>query len=262
MAHLNDQNIIEKDMLAAILEEKMIDAIKLYPLTKVQAVEAKAGATIQVPKFNYIGDAKAVAAGAAIDLEAITQEIADCKVGKIAKGLTFTVEDINNAYFDIQGEAEKQMLKALADKVEKDLFAELAKTTLTKEIATLDVDGLAEAVVPFGEDIDEPMYLMVNPADLATLRKDDNFIVNANHGEGKVKSAGQIFGMEVVVTNRVAAKTAFVMKEGAVALYLKKAVEVEEEKDIIKQVYNVVATQHYAVMLHDETKVIKVTIGG
>ena len=261
MAKVNAQNIIEKDMLAAFLEVKLIDAIKLYPLTKVGNVDAEAGATIQVPQTQYIGDAADVAAGAAIELDKITQTMANCVVKKIAKGMTFTVEDINNAFIDIQAEAEKQMLKSLADKVEKDLFAELKKGTLKVTVDALDVDGLAEAIVPFGEDIEEQMYLFVNPADLAVLRKDDNFIVNANHGGGNIKSAGEIFGLQVVVTNRVEANAPIILKDEAVALYLKQGVKVEEEKDIIHQVHNVVATQHYAVMLHDDTKVIQITVG-
>ena len=254
--------IIMKEMLANFIEQKLGDAIKLYPLAKVENVDAEAGDTIRIPKTAYIGDAATIEAGVAIPLENITQTSESVKVAKAAKGLVFTVEDINNAYMDVQAEAEKQMLKAIANKVEKDLFTELAKASQTANIATLDVDGLAEAVVPFGEDLEEEMYLFVNPADLAVLRKDDSFIVNANHGEGKVKSAGQIFGMEVVVTNRVEANTAYIVKEGAVALYLKQAVLVEEEKDIVKQVYNIVATQHYAVALNDITKAIKVTIAG
>ena len=253
--------IIMKEMLANFIEQKLGDAIKLYPLAKVENVDAEAGDTIRIPKTAYIGDASIVEAGVAIPLEFVTQTSETVKVAKAAKGLTFTVEDINNAYMDVQGEAEKQLLKAIANKVEKDLFACLDEATQNATIATLDVDGLAEAVVPFGEDLEEPMFLLVNPADLAVLRKDDNFIINANHAEGAVKSAGSIFGMEVVVTNRVEANTAYIVKNEAVALYLKQDVLVEEEKDIIKQVHNIVATQHYAVALNDVTKAIKVTIG-
>lgn len=253
--------LIVKEMLANFVEQKLIDAIKLYPLTKVEKMDAEAGHTIRVPHTQYIGDAKEVAPGVAIDLENITQDSVTVEVGKIAKGLTFTVEDVNNAFMDIQGEAEKQMLKAIANGVEKDLFTALATGSLTVTIPTLDTDGLADAVALFGEEIEEEMFLFVNPKDLAVLRKDDNFIVNANHGGGTVKSAGEIFGMEVVVTNRVAEKAPYIIKKDAVALYMKQGVLVEEEKDIIHQTYNIVATQHYAVALHDDTRVIKVTVG-
>jgi len=253
--------LIVKEMLAEFIETKLTDAVKLMPLAKVENMDAEAGHTIRVPKTAYIGDAVEVAPGVAIDLENITQDSVTVEVGKVAKGLYFTVEDINNAFMDIQGEAEKQLLKAIASAVEKDLFAELAKTSLAVTIPTLDTDGLADAVAMFGEDIEEEMFLLVNPADLAILRKDDNFIFNANHNAGEVKSAGSVFGMEVVVTNRVAQGAPFIIKKDAVALYIKQGVLVEEEKDIVRQAHNIVATQHYATVLHDETRAIKITVG-
>lgn len=260
MAHL-ENNLVEKEMLAAVIEEKLGEAIKLFPLVKVVPVEAQAGATIQVPVTAYIGAAEDVAAGEAIECKNITQTLKDVKVKKAGKGIKFTEEDLINAHMDVQGNAEKQLLAAIADKVEADLFAELGKATLNATIEGLTVDGLADAIVPFGEAIEDQMYLLVNPADLASLRKDDNYIHNANHNDGDVKANGEIFGMMVVASNRVAKGTAYVMKEEAVALYMKQAVKIEDEKDIHTQTYHVVATQHFVAALDDVTKVIKVTIG-
>ena len=50
------------------------------------------------------------------------------------------------------------------------------------------------------------------------------------------------------------------MKKDAVALYLRKAIDVEMDKDIMTQTYAVVGTCHYAVILHDVTKAIAVTV--
>lgn len=257
MAH----TFILPEILAAVVEAKMGDKIKLYPLAKVEGLQGKAGDTITVPTINYIGHAEDVAAGTAIPLADFTQTSVDVKIKKAGKGMKFTQEDINNHYLDLQGEAEKQLLKAMANKIEADLFEALAGGTLKATIATLDTDGLAEAIVPFGEDIEEEMYLFVNPADLAVLRKDDNFIVNANHGNDEVKSAGMIFGMEVVVTNHVEANKPVIVKDKAVALYMRKAVDIEMDKDILTQTHLVVGTVHYAVALNDDSKVIQVTVG-
>lgn len=249
------------EILAAVVEEKLGDKIKLYPLAKVESLNGKAGEVINVPTVKYIGDAETVEKGAAIPVSDFTQDSSDVKIGKAGKALQFAQEDINNHYLDLQAEAEKQMVKAIANKIEKDLFTALGTTVNEATIGALDVDGLAEAVVPFGEDLEDAMYLFVNPADLAKLRKDDNFIVNANHGDAEIKSAGMIFGMEVVVTNHVAANTLYIVKKDAVALYMRKAIDVEMDKDILTQKHTIVATCHYAVALHDTTKAIKVTVG-
>lgn len=256
MAH----NLFNVNMIGMMIEEKLGDMIKLYPLALVKQMDAKAGATIDIPVTKYIGDATEVEAGEVIPQSDLTQEIMNAHVKKMAKRLTFTQEDINNAYIDVNQEAEKQLLKSIANGVEKDMFAELENSTQKAEVTKLDTDGLADAVVPFGEDLEENMYLFISPSQLAELRKDPDFIVNANHGGKIVGSAGMIFGMEVIVTNRVVGNKAFIVKEGALALFLKKAVEVEVDKDITKQVYDIVATQHYVVKLVDVTKAIAVTI--
>lgn len=257
MAH----NFVLPEILATVVAEKLGDNIKLYPLAKIEGLAGKAGEVVRIPTVNYIGDATAVEAGTNIPLSDFTQGSTVVEIGKAGKAVQFTEEDIVNHYLDLQGETEKQMTKAIANKIEKDLFACLDDATLTAEIATLDIDGLADAVVPFAEDIDDQMYLFVNPADLAVLRKDDNFIVNANHGNGEIKSAGQIFGMEVIVTNHVTANTVYIVKEEAVALYMRKDIDVEMDKNILNQTHVIVATAHYAVALNDATKAIKVTVG-
>ena len=248
------------EILAAVVEEKLGDKIKLYPLAKIETLNGKAGETVKVPTVEYIGNAEDVEAGAQIPVADFTQGNKTVDIKKAGKALKFNQEDINNHYLDLQGEAEKQLTKALANKIEADLFTALKGATLTANIDALTIDGLADAIVPFGEDIEEEMYLFVNPADLATLRKDDNFIVNGNHGHDEVKSVGMIFGMEVIVTNHVEAKKPIIMKKDAVALYLRKAIDVEMDKDIMTQTYAVVGTCHYAVILHDATKAIAVTV--
>ena len=257
MAH----TFILPEILAAVVEEKLGDKIKLYPLAKKESLNGKAGDTITIPTLNYIGVAGDVPAGTSIPLADFTQASTDVKVKKVGKALKFTEEEIINHYIDLQGEAEKQLTKAMADKIEVDLFAELDNATMTAKVTALDVDGLADAVVPFGEELDEEMYLFVNPKDLALLRKDEQFIVNANHGEGEIKSAGMIFGMEVVVSNRVPENTAYVIKDGAVAIYMRKGVDVEMDKNILDQTHIVAGTVHYAVALNDASKVVKVTVG-
>ena len=257
MAH----TLVLPEMIAEVVAAKLGDNIKLYPLAKVEELAGKAGEVVRIPVVQYIGDATTVEAGANIPLSDFTQGNIVAEIGKAGKAVQFTEEDIVNHYLDLQGETEKQMTKAIANKIESDLFACLDDATLTANVATLDVDGLADAVVPFEEDIDDQMYLFVNPADLAVLRKDDNFIVNANHGNDEVKSVGMIFNMEVIVTNHVQANTVYIVKEEAVALYMRKDIDVEMDKNILNQTHVIVATAHYAVALNDATKAIKVTVG-
>ena len=252
--------LFEQKMIAEVIEHALAQ-IKLYPLANVHQMDAQAGGSVDIPVLAYIGDAVDVEAGAEIPASDLTTELMNCKVKKAAKRLTFTQEEINNSFIDCNAVAEAQLSKAVNQKIEKDLFAELANATLTATIEEANVAGLGKAIVPFGENVDEPMYLFVSPADLATLRADNAFIVNASHGNAIVGSAGMIFNMEVVVTNNLEAGKMYVVKQGALGLFVKKGIDVEVQKDITKQVYDIVSTAHYVAKLVDVTKAIAVTIG-
>ena len=251
----------ELETLGLIIEEKLGENIKLYPLATKKVLAETAGAIIAVPVTKYIEEAVVVAAGQTIPETEFTQEEISATVKKIGKHIKVTQEEVNNAYINVHEEVEKQLLKAIEGKIEKEMFAELEEATLTATVSELNVEGLADALVPFGEEIEEAMYLFVNPAQLAGLRKDPDFIVNANHGGKVVGSAGMIFGMEVIVSRNVEVGKAFIVKEGALAIFIKKGVELEQEKDIVTQTYHLVATQHYVTKLVDHAKAIYVTIG-
>ena len=250
--------IVEKAMLAAVVHAAIAD-VKLYPLTKIVPMEAKAGGSVDLPTVKYIGDADAVEAGVAINPADFTAETVNHKVIKAAKAMKVTQEDMNNSYIDLQEEAEFQLGKAIKNKVEIDLMACLGTATLTAEIAGLNGMNLPDALIPFGDALDEKMYIIVNPAGLAEIRKDDAFVMNASH-TNNVNAAGMLFDMEVIVSAKVPENTCYVIKEGALALYLKKDAEIEMDKDIVTQTYNIVATQHYVAVLNDASKAIKVTI--
>lgn len=252
--------IIEQNMIAAVVEAAVEDQIKLYPLAKVVPMEAKAGGTIVVPQKMAVTAAVEVDAGGDITCEAFSMGQVTHQVAKAAKGIQFTVEDLNNSYVDVQKEAEEVLGKAIAQKLEADLVAALGGATNTKTIAEMNSENLPDALIPFGDNLDDDMFLIVSPTELAAIRKDPQFVMNANYSND-VNSVGMLYGMEVVVSNKVTAGTAFIIKKEALALYVKKDVLVEQEKDIHTQTHHIIATQHYVAVLNDDSKAIKLTIG-
>jgi hypothetical protein len=146
----------------------------------------------------------------------------------------------------------------MADKIETDLYAEMRKATKEVEAEAFDKDVVADALAEFGEDLDGNIFLFINAKQFAVLRKDPDFIAVDN---GILTGArGMIHGAIVVVSNRVAEKEAFVMKENALALILKRNVMVEADRDILKGENVYACNEHYAVQLRYDNKVVKVKI--
>lgn len=252
-------NLIDPQVLGAYLDVKLINAIKLSPLVNVDnTLVGQPGSKLELPKYEYIGAAEEVAEGVAMVPVALNATSEEVQVKKAGKAVSISDEAMLAAYGDPVNEIGNQLLLAMADRIEADLYGAMATATLTHDAAAFDKDAVADALVKFGEDIEGEMYLFINPAAFAALRKDPDFI----HVDNGVITGerGMIHGCRVVVSNRVGEKEAYIMKPGALALVMKRNVMVEADRDILAG-YNVYAcNEHYAVQLRYEDKVIKINI--
>lgn len=261
MAITMKNNLIDPEVLGAFLDVKLVDAIKLSPLVEVDnTLAGRPGSTLSLPKFAYIGDADQVAEGAAMEPVALTAEVEEVEIYKAGKAVEITDEAILCGHGDPVNQIGKQLLTAMASKIEADLYEEMATGTLVHNYdeEKINKDVIADAIVKFGEDIDEPMYLFINAAEYAELRKEDAFVHVAN-GEAVISGhVGMIYGCNVVVANRVEAGKAFIMKAGALALVMKRNVMVEADRDILKGTNVFAANEHYAVQLRYDDRVVRI----
>ena len=258
MALTKLQNMINPEVLGAFLETKLVHAIKLSPLAVVGTeLQGRAGNTLTLPTWQYVGDAKDLAEGEAdtpVALEATSREI---KIKKAAKSVEITDEALLSGYANPADEIASQLLTAIASKVEADCFAELEKTSL-KQVGPVNADTVADALVKFGEDLDEEMFLFINPADYATIRKNPNFMYVNGQQMTIGGTVGFIFNCAVVVSNRVAATKAYIVKRGALGIELKRGVNVESDRDILRKTNVYSVDEHYVAYLRDASKVIRI----
>ena len=253
-------NLIDPQVLGQYLDVKLINAIKLSPLVMVdRTLEGRAGSKLELPKYEYIGMAEDVAEGEEMPIATLQATSEEVQVKKCGKAVDITDEAMLSAYGDPVNEIGNQLLKAIADKIETDLYVEMRKATREHTVAEFGKDAVADALVEFGEDIEEEMFLFVNPKHFAVLRKDPDFV---HVDKGIITGErGMLHGCKIVVANRVAEGEAFIMKPNALALVMKRNVMVEADRDILsgKNIYT--ANEHYAVQLRYDDKVVKIKIG-
>ena len=258
MALTKLQNMINPEVLGAFLETKLVNAIKLSPLAVVGTeLQGRAGNTLTLPTWQYIGDAADLAEGVAdvpVSLEAQSREIT---IKKASKSVEITDEALLSGYGNPADEIASQLLTSIASKVEADCFAALATASL-KQVGQVNADTVADALVKFGEDLDEEMFLFINPADYATIRKNANFSYVNGQQMTIGGTVGYIFNCAVVVSNRVAANTALIVKRGALGIELKRGVNVESDRDILRKTNVYSVDEHYVAYLRDASKVIKI----
>ena len=244
-------NLINVQLFTDALNAKLGNAIKLAPLAYIQNFGNDQGGTISVPKYEYIGDAATVAEGVAIDPTLLTQGTVNLAVGKVAKAVEITDEAVKSSYGDAVGEAEMQLVKSIASGVETKMFTALATATLVydaKATGKVDTANYFGAMALFGENQDEEHYILVTPADSAAIK------AHANYVDGK------FFEGTVIVSNRVPAKSAYIVKPNAIGLYLAKDVEVETDRNILTKTTVISADEHFATHLRDASRAVKLTL--
>lgn len=258
-------NLIDPEVLADYVESKLIDAIKFSPLATINTeLEGRAGSTLTIPSYSYIGDAVDVAEGEDIPLGQLASTSVEVKVKKAGRGVQLTDESVLYAYGDTVGQAADQIVTAISNKVEKDHIADLDGSSVKLVYANsgkLTSTAIIKALAKFGEDYEEgEAVIFVNADQKADLITEDGWMSATEIGaEIKVRGVvGMIGGAQVVVSNRVTTNN-YIVKKGGLGLLLKRGLLMETDRDIVNKSTVITADKHYATYIADASKVIKIT---
>ena len=252
-------DLINPQVLADMISAELPNAITCAPLAVVGTrLEGRAGNTLTLPKFGYIGDASEVAEGDDIPIAKMTTSETEVTIKKAGKGVELTDEAILNGYGDNVGEAKSQIVMSLANKIDNDMLASLKTSTLTASGA-MTVAGLITAKAKFGEKVNQPSVLIVNSTNYVKIASEIVSLENTDKVlmDGVV---GKVAGMQVAISDKLSATEFFIVATGALGLEYKRRVLVETDRDIISKTNVITGDVHYATYLRDESKAIKGTV--
>lgn len=281
MAMTKIENLIDAEVMADAISGKVDKAIRVTPFARIDTtLEGKnAGDTITVPRFAYIGDAEDVAEGVACGTVQLTADSIQVTVKKAMKAVTLTDEALLSGYGDPAGEANTQLSKAIAAKVDADAMAALQTAQLAYDglSAAISYAGIVDAVDVFDEEFNSAKVIFVNPRQVGSLRKDKDFLAaDKIAGELIVSGAiGKIANCEVVSSKRVPlndAGTGYVCpivklnEEGetedetpALTIYRKRDVNVETERNTLARTTDISVDEIYVAALSNASKVVLAT---
>lgn len=251
--------LINPEVLADIISAELPNAIALAPLATIgRTLEGRAGNTVKMPAFTYIGDAVDVAEGADIEISQMGTSEKEVTIKKAGKGIELTDEAVLSGYGDVVGEGTRQLKMSIANKIDNDLFTALGGATLTASGA-MGYQTIFAGRAKFGEALNQPSVLVVSPnnyvkiaSEIVTLENTDKVLI-----DGVV---GKYAGTQVLVSGKVNDTTAYLVAEGALGIELKRDVQVETDRDIIAKLTVITADEHYVAYLKDESKAVKLTI--
>ena len=272
-------NLINPQVMGDMIEAKIEAQLKITPYAKLDTtLQGVAGDTKTVPMWNYIGDAEDVAEGAEVDLSSLSAASTTFTIKKAKKSVGRTQEAVNSGLGNPIGEAENQLAKSIAGKVDADVLAALLTATLTSGTGTTGIsyEGIVDAVGVFNEEEITDKVMFVNPAQVTTLRKDANFISADKYNYNVVATGeiGTIAGVHIVPTRKIVASgdvfTCPLVKlepasaeteytEGelpAVTIFLKKDTQTDAEFKPRTQTHEITSAKYYGVALTNNAKVV------
>lgn len=263
--------MIDPEVMAQMISAQLPRAIKFGGIAPIDTtLEGRPGTTITIPKFKYIGDAKDVAEGAAIDYTMLETTSDKYTIKKAGKGVKLTDEAVLSGYGDPVGEAQKQVRMSIASKVDNDIV-EAAKGTTLSVAHAIDIDLIDQLEATFEdapdaieeEDAGTVGVLFLSYKDTAKLRKaaGSDWTKASDLGDNILISGafGELLGWEIVRSKKIVEGEGLAVKSGALKTFLKRNVLAEKERDIDHKLTKFNADQHYVVALVDETKCIKIT---
>lgn len=174
-------DLIIPEVMKPMIEAKITAKAKLIPYAKVDnTLVGKAGNTVTVPAWAYIGDAQTVDENGEISFNKLTASTTTFTVKKAAVGAQITTEAINSGLGDPIGQAETQFAKSIISKVDNDLLDAAygaTKVYAADTLAAISYGGIVDANAKFEDEEDGIEKVMfINPAQEATILKDSDFL--------------------------------------------------------------------------------------
>lgn len=231
------QDMINPEVMGDMIDAKTEAQLKITPYAKVDTtLEGVPGDTKTVPSWNYIGDAEDVPEGEEVDTTKMTSSKETFTIKKAMKSVSITQESINSGLGDPIGQAETQLSKSIAGKVDNDVLEEAYKAKMTSGDgkSKISYEGLVDASTKFEDEEDGiEKVLFIHPAQEGTLLKDPNFISADKYEKGvMVRGAiGKVAGCQVKKSKKVRLITFEKATDGTVTLTAENLKEYKEKCD-------------------------------
>lgn len=279
MAVTKLSNIINPQVMGDMINAKIDAQLKYTKYARVdRTLQGVPGDTKTVPMWDYIGDADDVAEGAEVDLSNLSARTTTFKIKKAMKSVGITEESVLSGLGNPIGQAETQLAKSIAGKVDKDVLEALLTATLVSGdgSAAISYAGIVNGVGKFNEEEITDKVMFVNPAQETELRLLPEFISADKYNFNVVATGeiGMIAGAHIVPSRRIKdvdgvytcpivkleaedSETEYTEDElPAVTIFIKKDTRTDAEWKSRTQTHEITSAKYYGVALTNTAKVV------
>ena len=252
-----DRKVVE-DRIADILETS-IDTVQL--MTVDNDLQENAGMVKHINTYNYEGAVEAVAEGQANTTRGrVTVSEKEYRVQVKQQVFDYTDEQYMKDPMVVEVGAKGMSIEMKND-MNNDYFTEIAKTTTLHSASKFSYDTVVDAIEKMNLEDESGLFLLIGADLKATIRKDADFKASRLGEILYTGQIGDIAGVPVIVSKKVAKNTAFLATKEAVTLFNKKGVEVEAKRQAEERINTEITRKVCLVALTDATKAVKITVG-
>lgn len=252
--------VFNNKIIEAKANDLLTTAVNARNLMTVDStLAAEAGMTKTINVYTYSGTAEELAAGQGnTNRGSITYTGKDYTVKMVQQAFDYQDEDFmkDDTIVDNMLKGANQVM---VNKMTEDFYAECGKATLSHEAATFGYDAVVDGISKLNLEDESKIFVVIPNAWKAEIRKDEDYKA-ARMGEvvytGQV---GTVCGIPVIATKALTDE-AYVMTNEAVKLFMKKDVEVEQDRNADKRTNSVYLRTAYICALADATKICKLTV--
>lgn len=269
------EQLIDPEVMAPMISAKLEKAIVATPFAKIDTtLQGRPGDTITIPKYAYIGMATDLAEGVTADKTKLATSKGTFTVKKAVKQVELTDEAVLSGYGNPVGETNSQLAKAIADKIDTDVFDALKGAQLTYTSAgDISYNEIVNAIDGLNEEQNVEKVMFIHPKQVTQLRKDSNFISNDKYPNNVIMKGeiGMIANCRIVASKKAIndAGTYFLNpivelrpedqtgdESSAVTIFMKRGINLETQRELGNYTTLIGADEHYVVGVTDESKII------
>ena len=249
--------VFNNKIIEAKAKDLLTTAVNTRNLMTIDnSLTQEAGMIKSINVYTYTGSAEELGVGEGNSVRgSVSYTPADYTVKLVQQAFDYQDEDFMKDD-NVVDMGVKGATQTMTNKMTADFIAECEKATNSHEAAELSYDAIVDAIAKLNVEDESGLFVIVNPAQKAELRKDPDYVA-ARMGEvvynGQV---GTVAGIPVIVSK--AATNAYVMNKEAVKLFMKKDIEVEQERDADTRTNSIYLRAAYLVALVDGTKICKI----
>lgn len=248
--------VFDNEVLETKLENQLITALDMNQfITMDYSMTEEPGMVKRIRTYKGTGAVEDLAMGAG-NTAVIGSEWEDAPYEvKVTQGKVPFYDEQQMADPIAIDKAIQHLSETMVNDVTTKVVAELEKGSGT--IATLDFDGVVDAIAAFPDESNNDMYLLMAKDAYASLQKackDQLSYVEAYVRRGYV---GTLAGVPIYVSKAVADGKAYLACKSAITCFMKKGVETEQERDADHRKTTIYGRNVKVIAITDATKVAK-----